>query len=65
MYVAVHATLTNVTLFIAPLVGSAILKSSDIYIALLITALMRFIGSLTFMNRIRLKRIAHEKCTAE
>jgi hypothetical protein len=47
------------------LVGSAILKSSDIYIALLITALMRFIGSLTFMNRIRLKRIAHEKCTAE
>jgi MFS family permease len=65
MYVAVHATLTNVTLFIAPLVGSAILKSSDIYIALLITALMRFIGSLTFMNRIRLKRNAHEKCTAE
>ena len=58
MYVAVHATLTNVTLFIAPLIGDAVLKASNIYIALLMTALMRFVGSLTFMNRIRLKRAA-------
>lgn len=64
MYVAVHATLTNVTLFIAPLIGSAILKSSNIYIALLITALMRFIGGLTFMNKIRLKGQLNEKNTA-
>jgi MFS family permease len=56
MYVAVHATLTNVTLFIAPLIGDVVLKASNIYIALLITALMRFIGSMTFMNRTRLKR---------
>ena len=58
MYVAVHATLTNVTLFIAPLVGSMVLKLTDIYVALLITALMRFIGSLTFVNRIRQKRVS-------
>ncbi|HYE11172.1 MAG TPA: MFS transporter [Patescibacteria group bacterium] len=57
MYVAVHATLTNVTLFIAPLIGDIVLKASNIYIALLITALMRFIGSMTFMNRTRLRRV--------
>jgi hypothetical protein len=56
MYVAVHATLTNVTLFIGPLIGDAVLKANNIYIALLITALMRFIGSMTFMNRMRLKK---------
>jgi MFS family permease len=57
MYVAVHATLTNVTLFIAPLIGDIVLKASNIYIALLITALMRFIGSMTFMNRTRPRRV--------
>jgi MFS family permease len=57
MYVAVHATLTNVTLFIAPLIGDIVLKASNIYIALLITALMRFVGSMTFMNRTRLRRV--------
>ena len=51
MYVAVHATLTNITLFIGPLIGNAILKSSNIYIALLVTALARFIGSVTFMRK--------------
>jgi hypothetical protein len=51
MYVAVHATLTNVTLFIGPLIGDMVLKSSNIYTALLVTALMRFIGSVTFMKR--------------
>lgn len=55
MYVSVHATLTSVTLFIGPLIGNMVLKSSDIYIALLVTAFMRFIGSLTFMK----KRKAH------
>jgi MFS family permease len=64
MYVAVHATLTNVTLFIAPLIGSAVLKSSDIYVALLVTALMRFIGSLTFISKMRPKRKVNEKYTA-
>jgi uncharacterized protein YneF (UPF0154 family) len=58
MYVSVHATLTNVTLFIGPLVGSAILKGSNIYIALLVTALMRFLGSLAFMTKSRLQHRA-------
>ena len=55
MYVAVHATLTNVTLFIGPLIGNVVLKSSNIYIALLVTALMRFIGSVTFMRKRSIK----------
>lgn len=56
MYVSVHATLTSVTLFIGPLIGNAVLKTSNIYIALLVTALMRFIGSMTFMYRGRLNK---------
>jgi predicted MFS family arabinose efflux permease len=56
MYVAVHATLTNVTLFIGPLIGNMVLKSSNIYIALLVTALMRLIGSVTFMKKRRIDK---------
>lgn len=58
MYVAVHATLTNVTLFIAPLIGDIVLKHSNIFVALLITALMRFIGSLTFYFKGRHKKVS-------
>lgn len=57
MYVAVHATLTNITLFIGPLIGDVVLKGSNIYIALLVTALMRFIGSMTFMLRGKLRKM--------
>ena len=57
MYVSVHATLTNVTLFIGPLIGNWVLKASSIYIALLVTALMRFIGSATFMYKSRQKTV--------
>ncbi len=56
MYVAVHATLTNVTLFIAPLVSDVILKDSNIYIALLVCALFRFLGSMAFFSRSRLRK---------
>ncbi|MDF2520054.1 MAG: hypothetical protein K0R84_682 [Clostridia bacterium] len=56
MYVAVHATLTNVTLFIAPLISDVILKASSIYIALLISGLFRFIGGLTFLFRSRMMK---------
>ncbi len=56
MYVAVHATLTNVTLFIAPLVSDVILKESNIYIALLVCALFRFLGSMSFFSRSRLRK---------
>lgn len=51
MYVAVHATLTNVTLAIAPLLGDVILKHSNIYIALYFVAVARFIGSSAFFIR--------------
>lgn len=56
MYVAVHATLTNVTLFIGPLISDAILKASDIYMALLVTAFFRFLGSFAFLLRTRLRK---------
>lgn len=53
MYVAVHATLTNVTLAVAPLLGDYMLKNSNIYIALYIVAVARFIGSSAFFLRER------------
>ncbi|MFZ5352266.1 MAG: MFS transporter [Bacillota bacterium] len=51
MYVAVHSTLTNLTLFAAPLFSSMILARSNIYVALLICGGLRFIGSLAFYIR--------------
>lgn len=56
MYVAVHATLTNVTLFIGPLISDMVLKASDIYIALMVCAFFRFIGSMAFFSRGRLRK---------
>lgn len=53
MYVAVHATLTNVTLAVAPLFGDIVLRHSNIYIALYIVAIARFIGSSAFFIRDR------------
>lgn len=53
MYVAVHATVTNITLAIAPLIGDIMLKHSNIYIALYIVAAARFIGSSAFFMRER------------
>jgi len=53
MYVAVHATLTNVTLAVAPLIGDVALRHSNIYIALYIVAVARFIGSSAFFLRDR------------
>lgn len=56
MYVAVHATLTNVTLFIGPLISDMVLKKEGIYIALLVTAFFRFLGSMAFLFRSRLRK---------
>lgn len=56
MYVAVHATLTNVTLFIGPLISDMVLKATDIYIALMVTAFFRFLGSAAFLLRNRLRK---------
>lgn len=61
MYVAVHATMTNVTLSVAPLFGDFMLKHSNIYIALYIVALARFIGSSAFFLRERYnKRVVNQ-----
>jgi hypothetical protein len=54
--VAVHATLTNVTLAVAPLLGDVVLRYSNIYIALYIVAVARFIGSSAFFIRDRYTR---------
>lgn len=51
IYVAVHATLTSITLFISPLLGGIIYDHSNIYFALCITAIFRLIGSLAFIRR--------------
>lgn len=53
IYVGVHATLTNVTLSIAPLLGDVILSNSNIYAALYLVAAVRFIGSTAFFIRDR------------
>jgi MFS family permease len=61
MYVAVHATMTNVTLAIAPLLGDVALKHSNIYIALYAVAVARFIGSTAFYLRERFsKRVVNQ-----
>ena len=51
MYVAVHATLTSVTLAVSPFLGTLILQHSNIYKALFITAIFRFAGSYAFFTR--------------
>jgi len=51
VYMNVHATLTNVTLFVSPLVGDFFLGHVGIKNALLITAAFRFIGSFAFFIR--------------
>lgn len=58
MYVAIHATMTNLTLSIAPLLGDFVLKHSNIYIVLYAVAAVRFIGSLAFCIRERCGRNA-------
>ena len=61
MYVAVHATLTNATLAIAPLLGDSILRHSNIYVALYMVAIARFIGSSAFYIRERWsKRVVNQ-----
>lgn len=57
--VAVHTTLTNITLFVSPLVGEWLLKITDVYIALCISAAIRFIGAIAFY--IRYKKSPEEK----
>lgn len=51
VYFGVHATLTSLTLFISPFFSDMLLSHSNIYIALGITSLFRFLGSFAFIAR--------------
>ncbi len=51
VYMNVHATLTNVTLFVSPLVANLFLHNIGMIGALIITALFRLLGSLAFYLR--------------
>jgi MFS family permease len=51
LYIGVHVTLTNITLFLAPTLGDFILAHTNIYLALCATAFFRLIGSIFFFIR--------------
>jgi len=51
MSVAVHATLTSVTLAVAPLVGTYIQDVYSIQGALLVSSSLRLLGSMVFLMR--------------
>lgn len=52
MSVAIHATLTSITLAVAPLIGTYIQDAYDIQTALLITSALRLLGSGVFIWRL-------------
>lgn len=49
--IGIHATLTNITLAFAPMVGNWFLNSFNIYTALIATSIFRLIGSFSFFIR--------------
>lgn len=51
IYIAVHSTLTSITLFFAPLIGSLILEKSTIYFTLFVCGGLRLLGSIAFFRR--------------
>lgn len=51
LYIGVHVTLTNITLFLAPTLGDFILNHTNIYLALCASAFFRLIGSIAFFIR--------------
>lgn len=63
LYIGVHVTLTNITLFLAPLLGDFILNHTNIYLALCATAFFRLIGSIAFF--IRNKKITSSLTTVQ
>lgn len=48
IYVGIHATLTNITLFISPFIGNFIHQNYSIYAALIACGFFRLIGSIAF-----------------
>lgn len=51
IYVAMHATLTSITLAVAPMIGNVVLAYSSIYIALVVSSGFRAIGGAAFYIR--------------
>ncbi len=51
VYVGYYNTLTNITLAISPFVGLFFLQQFDIFVALIVTAAMRFVGVIAFYIR--------------
>lgn len=51
IFVGIHATLTNITLAISPLLGNLVLVRYNIFIALAVAAFFRFIGSFALFYR--------------
>lgn len=51
LYIGVHVTLTNITLFLAPTLGNFILNHTNIYLALCTSSFFRLIGSISFFIR--------------
>lgn len=53
IYMAIYNTIINISAAISPFVGIAIKKSTSIYFALIITGILRFVGSLSFFASYR------------
>ncbi len=57
LYIGVHVTLTNITLFLAPTLGDLILSHTNIYFALCASGFFRLIGSISFFIRNKKTRL--------
>ena len=51
LFIGLHVTLTSITLSISPIVGNVIHNHFNIYAALCVSALFRFLGSMAFFIR--------------
>ncbi len=51
LYTAYYYIFSNVMLFVSPLIGQEIMTLSNIFVALIVTAIFRFIGSYAFYLR--------------
>lgn len=60
IYVGYYNTMTNITLAISPFVGLFFLSNFNIYVALIVTALTRLLGSAAFLYREKLHDKYHE-----
>ena len=56
MYISIYSIMVNLSLAIAPLLGHRFMVIKDIYFALIITALFRTIGSMSFFIRRKIQQ---------